>query len=55
MKDGAIRYVPLVIAKDNYLVPALSLEILRLILGAEGIIVNRDNSIIIGNKKNTHR
>lgn len=46
--DGIIRYIPMIIANDENIFPSLSLEIARLIFGAERIDVHNDEFGVFG-------
>ncbi len=50
--DSVIRYSPLVIANDNSILPAMSLEIARLIFDAKGISIDTGNNVVSGIKLN---
>jgi len=46
--DGIVRRVPMVIAVGNQLFPSLTLEILRVLTGAGGILVKTDQTGVLG-------
>ena len=46
--DGIVRRVPMVIAVGNQLFPSLTLEMLRVLTGAGGILVKTDQTGVLG-------
>ena len=47
-RDGIVRRVPLVMIAENRLVPALSLEILRLVTGGRSVLIRADAAGVSG-------